>query len=404
MRFFTGGFRSVHPVISISIFTILQAVVVILTLAALQKAQLPPLIHIGFRRIFIPVVVSLAILPVLGTLLPDSSIKFILQGAGNIFLAFFAYYAMSMIASILILAILSVFFKGVPRNLYRVILLICVILPLVVVPYGLIHAQNFRTSRYEAQVERQDQKDQQDELKLILIADLHLSVNTYYKTIERMVQAINAEQADAVLIAGDIFTSSYESLKDPDLYAALLASIESRYGTFAVCGNHDVEEGLFGGFPVTPISKAFRIHQMDEFFRACHFRMLYDEIVDLDGRLQIAGRIDGEKAGDGTTNRADAAQLLSNADPDIPILVLEHEPFEFAELKENGADLAMCGHTHAGQFFPGTITTQLFFDNVWGYKKVAGLDTYVTSGIGYYGPPIRVGCDSEIMVVDLHIN
>ena len=439
-----------HPGISISIYIILQAIVLLLSHIAIRKAQLPDLVYSGFKRFFIPILTILAVLPVLGTLLPDSRVKFDLQGAGNIFLAFFVYYAMGILAAFFIVG-LYVLIRNVIRNagqgrgsgsttrqregrkndlrnIFRVLLLICVIQPLVVVPYGLVHAQHFRISRYEAMVDASEAAaepeaaaesepgtaaDEEpgtgqdptaetvDELTIVLVADLHLSVNTHYKTIERMVEAINNEQADAVLIAGDIFTSSYASLKDPDRYAALLASINSRYGTFAVCGNHDVEEGLFGGFPVTPISQAFRISEMDDFFSACHFRMLYDEIADLDGRLQIAGRVDGEKAGDGTDNRKDAAQLLRDADPDIPLLVLEHEPVEFAQLKENGADLALCGHTHAGQFFPGTITTNLFFDNTWGYKKVDGLDTYVTSGIGYYGPPIRVGCDSEIMVIKL---
>ena len=117
-----------HPVISISIYTILQAVVVILTFIALQKAQLPGLVHTGFKRVIVPALVVLAVLPVLGTLLPDSSIKFMLQGAGNIFLAFFAYYAMSLIASFLIIAILYLFFTGFPRSLFRIVLLICVIL------------------------------------------------------------------------------------------------------------------------------------------------------------------------------------------------------------------------------------------------------------------------------------
>ena len=398
-----------HPVISVSSYIIMQAVVLILTIITLRKSQLPVLIRKGFMRVFLPVLVLLVSFPVLGMLLPDSSVKFALQGTGNIFLAFFTYYTISIIAAFLIIVIVLLLRKHAARTLFRAALLICMVLPVAVVTYGLIHAQNFRISRYDAIVEKPGEtlntegtQEAEDELKLVLIADLHLSVNTQYHTIERMVQAINREQADAVLIAGDIFTSSYHSLKDPDRYAALLASIESRYGTFAVCGNHDVEEGLFGGFPVTPISRAYRLPEMDEFFRDCHFQMLYDEIVDLDGRLQIAGRVDGEKAGDGTSNRADAAQLLKDADPDIPILVLEHEPVEFSQLKENGADLVMCGHTHAGQFFPGTLTIKLFFENVWGYKKVHGLDTYVTSGIGYYGPPIRVGCDSEIMVINLH--
>jgi len=83
------------------------------------------------------------------------------------------------------------------------------------------------------------------------------------------------------------------------------------------------------------------------------------------------------------------------------VVVLEHEPKEFEALKAAGADLALCGHTHAGQMFPGNLVIPFFNENAWGYKRVHGLDTVVTAGVGYYGPPLRVGTDSEITVVNL---
>ena len=88
--------------------------------------------------------------------------------------------------------------------------------------------------------------------------------------------------------------------------------------------------------------------------------------------------------------------------PDKPVIVLQHEPVEFRDLKENGADLALCGHTHAGQIFPGNLIVPFFNENAYGYKNVSGLDTVVTAGVGYYGPPMRVGTNSEITVVRVH--
>ena len=88
-----------HPVISVSSYIIMQAVVLILTIITLRKSQLPVLIRKGFMRVFLPVLVLLVSFPVLGMLLPDSSVKFALQGTGNIFLAFFTYYTISIIAA-----------------------------------------------------------------------------------------------------------------------------------------------------------------------------------------------------------------------------------------------------------------------------------------------------------------
>ena len=62
----------------------------------------------------------------------------------------------------------------------------------------------------------------------------------------------------------------------------------------------------------------------------------------------------------------------------------------------------LCGHTHAGQIFPGNVIVPFFNENAYGYELIGGVDTVVTSGIGYYGPPMRVGTNSEIAVVNIH--
>ena len=123
-----------------------------------------------------------------------------------------------------------------------------------------------------------------------------------------------------------------------------------------------------------------------------------------DDTVQIVGRIDGEKAGNGTADRKDPAGILAGIDPEKYTIVLEHEPVEFEQLKKNGADLALCGHTHDGQLFPGNLIVPFFNENAYGYKNISGLDTIVSSGIGYYGPPMRVGTNSEITVVNIHFD
>jgi predicted MPP superfamily phosphohydrolase len=219
-----------------------------------------------------------------------------------------------------------------------------------------------------------------------------------------MVDLVNEENADLVVIAGDIFTSSYEGMSDPDRYAEILRGMKAKNGVYAVYGNHDVEETLFGGFPISPISQAFRTKQMEDFFDNAGFITLYDEVVTIEDEIQLAGRVDGEKAGDGTADRMSAAELLKDIDPEKPVLVLEHEPIDYAHLNESGADLVLSGHTHAGQIFPGNLVVPFFNENAYGYKVFDGLQTIVTSGVGYYGPPMRVGTDSEVTVVNITFN
>ena len=84
----------------------------------------------------------------------------------------------------------------------------------------------------------------------------------------------------------------------------------------------------------------------------------------------------------------------------IFILLLQHEPTDLEELDEYGIDLAVSGHTHDGQIFPGNIVSRIKGPQSYGLKKWGDADVIVTSGVGYYGPPIRVATISEIVVID----
>ena len=393
-----------NPIFSVGIYVIWQLIVMALIGWCIEPRKL---VRRSKKRrgalCFAAIVyIVLSLLPVMGAFIPDSPVKFRLQAAGNIWLGFVIYFNNFLLILCLILEIVRLISrrtgKGIP---HLTALVISLAGGLILLGYGMKHAQDTVVTEFDITMEKS--AGEYSDLDVVLIGDLHLSVNSHLSTIERMVELINEQDADAVVIAGDIFTSSYGGLKDPDKYAAVLRGIQSKYGVYAVYGNHDVEETLFGGFPISPISEAFRTKEMEQFFEECNFTVLYDETVSIaDGNVQITGRIDGEKAGDGTTNRKSPEEVLKDTDPEKPVLVLQHEPVEFAELKKYGADLALCGHTHAGQIFPGNLIVPFFFVNAYGYKEVGGLDTIVTSGVGYYGPPMRVGTDSEVAVVHLH--
>ena len=343
----------------------------------------------------------LSLLPLADLLLPDASIKYVLQAAGNIWLGFILYYGLLLAVLLLAGRVVRLFRGKRSKGHPGTILCLSLVLALVIFSYGLAHAQQTRVVSYELALDKPAANGEKD-MTLILIADLHLGVNSQPATTERMVELINAERPDAVVIAGDIFSSSSQGLAHPERYAQALRSIESQYGVYAVYGNHDVEEQLLGGFPIEPVSKAIRSQAMEAFFAACGFTTLADESVTLPNGVQLFGRIDGEKAGDGTTDRLAPEELLAGADEGAPILVLQHEPIEFRALAAAGADLALCGHTHAGQAFPGNLIVPFFNENAWGYKAVDGMDTIVTAGVGYYGPPLRVGTDSEVTVIHLN--
>ena len=84
------------------------------------------------------------------------------------------------------------------------------------------------------------------------------------------------------------------------------------------------------------------------------------------------------------------------------IFVIDHEPGELQELADAGADLDLCGHTHDGQMFPGNILTAMMWENACGYLKKDDMHNIVTSGVGIYGPNMRVGTIAEICSITVH--
>ena len=354
-----------------------------------------------FRNLFLIVYLLLVLLPVEGAMLPSSRLKFALQAAGNIWLGFYVYFGGVLLILWGIVRVNEFMSRRKKLGARVFIAAFSAALSAVLLVYGMIHAQHTIITRYDAVIEK-DAGEIKD-LKVVLLADLHMSVNSVFSTTQKMVDMVNAEDPDVILIAGDFFTSSYEGIKDPHAYAKALRGLRAKHGVYGVYGNHDVEETLFGGFPISPISKAYRTGKMESFFRDCGFPMLADETVYIDdGEIQIVGRLDGEKAGDGTDIRMSPEEVLAQTDKSKPVIVLQHEPIEFALLKEYGADMVLCGHTHDGQMFPGNLVVPYFNENPYGYRIIGGLDTIVTSGVGYYGPPMRVGTNSEIAVINIH--
>ena len=397
------------------IYIIIQAVISFLTEFAVKNHKAFNKLGEQSRAIRIIIYGLLAIIPVLGAYLPKCKFKYFCMQFGNIWLGFFMFYSTFVILFIIILLIATKLRNKLKEKLGAEddntlvghALHFAFILGLVITIFGMVHSQNPKLVTYDIKLEDEaaeeagNESANKQQLKVVLLADLHLSVNSDIRATEKMVEIVNECDPDLIVVAGDIFTSNYDGLKNPEKYSAELSKMHAKYGVYAVCGNHDVDENLFSGFSVSPISEAFRTSDMEKFFDDAGFNVLYDEDVDIDGLFTLVGRVDGEKAGDGTDKRLSAEELLKNTDRSRPIVVLEHEPKEFEELADNGADLVLCGHTHNGQIFPGNFIVPLFNENGYGVKELYGTTTVVTAGVGYYGPPIRVGTDSEVTLLNI---
>ncbi len=340
------------------------------------------------------------------------SIKRMLKMLGNYHLGLTIYMAMALLVVLVCRLIEILFCKRRQKNINKdsklfnvrrsVLGIIYVTFIVAITMIGVKNASDIKTNRYDITVNKSG--NGLDELKVVMVADLHLGYNIGCKQMASMVSLINEEKPDLVVIAGDIFDNEYEALDDPDRLAEILSSIESRYGTYAVYGNHDVSEKIIGGFTFNwhePLKGSS--DEMDEFIRRCGFTLLMDDYVLIDDSFYLYGRPDYEKPGKTLLTRKPPVEIAAMLDMSKPVIVIDHEPRELAELSTVGIDVDLCGHTHDGQFFPMNITCRLFtWENSAGLLEKGNMKNIVTSGVGLFGPNIRIGTQAEICPITIH--
>ena len=303
---------------------------------------------------------------------------------------------------------------------------ICAAAVLLVSAWGICNARVIRVTPYEITVGGSGGKSapgnrgegaSDSVFNIVLVSDLHLGYNTGVSQMRRMTEKINAQNADLVVIAGDIFDNEYEALEEPERLSEILRGIRAKYGVYACYGNHDIEERILAGFTFGGKKAKESSIQMDEFVEKSGIRLLRDEGVWIADSFYLYGRADASRPGRGISERKTAAGLmaefkeleelkelkeLEEPDGEKPVIVIDHQPGELKELSAAGADVCLSGHTHNGQTFPANIVTSVLWENPYGYKKIGSMHTIVTSGVGVFGPNMRVGTAAEICPVEIH--
>lgn len=268
--------------------------------------------------------------------------------------------------------------------------------------YGVYHGYDIQLNQYEVTIDKDGGK--LDSLNAVMIGDIHMGYNVGVNHIENLVEKINALNPDIIFIAGDIFDNEYEALDDPDALIAALKEMKAKYGVYSVYGNHDIQESILAGFTFDPHGEKAADERMDAFVKACGWKHLQDEVTLVDNSFYLIGRRDEERPGKGVDKRKDIEELIKETDDTKPIFVLDHEPKELKETAIAGADLCMNGHVHDGQIFPGNLLMKIMWANSCGYKKFVNMHSIVTSGAGVWGPPMRIGTDTEICQIQVTFN
>ncbi|MXP76387.1 metallophosphoesterase [Lachnospiraceae bacterium WCA-9-b2] len=275
--------------------------------------------------------------------------------------------------------------------------IICAVGIAVLSIWGMVNAGNIRTTKYEAVIDKKAGNLKQ--MKVVMAADLHMGYNIGCEHIQKMVEKINAQEPDLVVFAGDIFDNEYEALEDPKKLIDILKGIKSKYGVYACYGNHDIKEKILAGFTFGGSQKKESDIRMDEFLKEAGITLLRDESVLIGDSVYLYGRPDRQRPGRDIKTRKTPEEITAGMDLSKPVFVIDHQPKELQELADAGVDLDLCGHTHDGQVWPGNLTIRLMWENACGYLKKGDMHNIVTSGVGIFGPNMRVGTIAEICSV-----
>jgi len=225
-----------------------------------------------------------------------------------------------------------------------------------------------------------DKKDSElSSMRVVVASDFHLGVLSNKKHLQRFVNLSNEAKPDVVFLAGDIVDDDPKWFVQEGM-ADVMKQLTATYGVYGVLGNHE----YYGK----------KIPAFVEEMKKAGVEILRDETILIDNAFIITGQED-------ITNKERQQLEALKLNEHLPWMVMNHTPDDLTTPAQVGVDLHMSGHTHRGQLWPNQYITARVFELDYGYKKKGQMHTLVSSGFGFWGPPMRIGSRSELWVVDI---
>ena len=220
--------------------------------------------------------------------------------------------------------------------------------------------------------------------RIVQISDMHIGGLIDEEFVQKTVEKINALDVDFITITGDLTDAPIGQIKQS---VAHLANLRSRFGTFYIVGNHEYFHGL---------------EDTINYIKTLGITVLENSSLMIgreNDRFNIAGLYDyfGYRKGDFVP---DIGKVLSQIDSNHPTLLLAHQPKQTEKLENFKPNLILSGHTHGGQIFPFAYLVRLQQPYLKGLYEISKKEAiYVNSGIGFWGPKMRLGSSAEITLI-----
>ncbi|PLX66818.1 MAG: phosphohydrolase [Denitrovibrio sp.] len=222
-------------------------------------------------------------------------------------------------------------------------------------------------------------------LRIAQLTDIHVGPTIGAEKVEQIVGMTNELNPDIVLITGDLVDGSAKYISD---YILPLKDLKSTYGTFFVTGNHEYYSGAKAWIKAIESLGIIVLNNTNRILKHKGAGLMVAGVPD----------IHADRFGFETHKPAKAKHTNEHYDYSI---IMSHRPEVADEIAEHGFDLQLSGHTHGGQYFPWTFVIYAFQRYVRGLYKIGDMKLYVSQGTAYWGPPMRIGAESEITLLTL---
>jgi len=221
---------------------------------------------------------------------------------------------------------------------------------------------------------------------IVQITDVHMGPTLRAEFAREIVAKVNALDADLIAITGDLVDGSVDRL---GAMVSIFGNLRARHGVYFVTGNHEYYSGV------------------DEWLvelKRIGIRVLRNERVSIGSpevSFDLIGIDDAHAHQFGNGHGADLPKATRGRDPTREAVLLAHQPRAVYEAQQHGIGLQLSGHTHGGQIWPFNYLVRLQQPVIKGLEKIGNVWLYVSTGTGYWGPPMRLAAPAEITRVTL---
>jgi uncharacterized protein len=318
-----------------------------------------------------------------------SPVSTVFTFVGSFWLALMVYFLMAVIVIDLLRLVLYIlpsrpyFLTNNYVDIKKYLFIIVTGIVGIVVLAGHINALNPRVTRLDLKINKKA-----GSLKTLHIAaasDIHMGTLVGPRRTAKLVRMLNDCHADILLLAGDIVDEDLAPVIHNDLGRSL-SKLKAPLGVYAITGNHE----YIGGAEAAV-----------KYLEAHGIQMLRDTSIEINNSFYLAGRNDRDSRRFSGKERKALEKVLEGADLSLPVILMDHQPFNLQQVVDAGVDFQLSGHTHHGQLWPFNYITKAIYEVSWGYKKKGNSNFYVSSGYGGWGPPVRTGNRPEIL--DIYI-